>query len=139
MRDWIARGSEHASTHQPPVAIFLPATNIRTVSATLFDRGKITVLMLISSIMGYCSRCDRDFLDDHAFEQHRRNSARHHVCEECDEDFRTAQKLINHWIRSSVHPYCQICDRHFRDDYGLEAHRERAHWYCSDCERVGLC
>ena len=87
--------------------------------------------------MAFCSRCNRYFGSQNAFEQHRGNSGAHNICYDCNLDFSTSESLIDHYTDSNSHDYCAECDEHFEDGDELREHDEEVHNYCGICGKVG--
>ncbi|KAI6015663.1 hypothetical protein EDC04DRAFT_2578163 [Pisolithus marmoratus] len=89
-----------------------------------------------SSEMRYCDRCERSFPSHHAYHQHIRDSASHHVCDDCDIDFPTWRGLKEHWVQDPDHDYCQYCDEHFSSRSDLIEHYRDCHHYCESCNKM---
>ncbi len=88
--------------------------------------------------MVYCNHCDRSFVYNGAYEQHRSNSSAHWICDSCNIDFASEGSLNQHYKNSSKHHYCKECDWHFDSAHSKMQHMEAKHWYCEMHNRVRI-
>ncbi|KAK6342314.1 hypothetical protein TWF718_007717 [Orbilia javanica] len=68
----------------------------------------------------YCRRCQRQFRNNHAFQDHIDNSSYHNFCFVCDMDFRDPENRDKH--EKDKHNACSDCERTFAAPSQLSAH-----------------
>lgn len=97
--------------------------------------------------MAYCGGCHRHFVDQSAFEQHKRDSPLHSrannesrkegcYCPQCAKYFPSTNALINH--SEAVHYFCVDHCRYFNSYKGLCSHYNAKidHHYCEFCNEL---
>ena len=97
--------------------------------------------------MAYCGGCHRQFIDQSAFEQHKRDSPLHRranngsrkegcYCPQCVKYFPSTKALINH--SEAVHYFCADHRRYFNSYEGLCSHykAKNDHYYCEFCDEL---
>jgi hypothetical protein len=81
----------------------------------------------------YCTRCEKEFPDARARQQHITDSSRHHLCYNCNHrpDFDDEDELNEHL--ETEHHICVPCDRTFNNASDLTQHDVAVHYKCKSC------
>lgn len=92
----------------------------------------------LTSNEAHCARCDRTFVSEEAFQQHRDDSPRHFYCEVCGFDASTWEKSLKHHRKTAHRVVCMGCNDGEGATWVAESQAYFDHLeednVCKDCE-----